>query len=165
MYLSPYVEEPLNSKIIKSFVPELRSHKCFSCFEIPLFYVYMLWTFHARFTPIRIMGKVHTSIYIQGKRIVSMISITEKENVNIIWFKEYFSTKLFWHFSQNIEYKRYNKQQIFYGILSFNQTGDIFTLNGDPPKLVDKFTYLGSSVSSIENDIDTWIANGMKSHR
>ena len=48
MYLSPYVEESLNSKVIKSFVPELRSRKCFSCFEIPLFYVYMLrtlWTF------------------------------------------------------------------------------------------------------------------------
>ena len=36
-----YVEEPLNSKVIKSFVPELRSRKCFSCFEIPMFYVYI----------------------------------------------------------------------------------------------------------------------------
>ena len=34
VYLFPYVEEPLNSKVIKSFVPELRSRKCFSCFEI-----------------------------------------------------------------------------------------------------------------------------------
>ena len=50
VYLSPYVEEPLNSKVIKSFVPELRSRKCFSCFEIPMFYVYMLWTFYVRFT-------------------------------------------------------------------------------------------------------------------
>ena len=38
----PYVEEPLNSKVIKSFVPELRNRKCFSCFGIPIFYVYML---------------------------------------------------------------------------------------------------------------------------
>ena len=45
VYLSPYVEEPLNSKVIKSFVSELRSRKCFLCFEIPMFYVYMLWTF------------------------------------------------------------------------------------------------------------------------
>ena len=48
VYLSPSVEEPLNSKVIKSFLPELRSRKCFSCFEIPMFYVYMLrtlWTF------------------------------------------------------------------------------------------------------------------------
>ena len=50
VYLSPYVEEPLNSKLIKSFVPELRSRKCFSCFEIPMFYVYMLWTVYVRFT-------------------------------------------------------------------------------------------------------------------
>ena len=41
MYLSPYVEEPLNSKVIISFVPELRSRKCFSCLEIPMFYVYI----------------------------------------------------------------------------------------------------------------------------
>ena len=39
--LSPYVEKSLNSKVIKSFVPELRSRKCFSCFEIPMFYVYI----------------------------------------------------------------------------------------------------------------------------
>ena len=48
--LSPYVEEPLNSKVIKSFVPELRSCKCFLCFGIPMFYVYMLRTFYVRFT-------------------------------------------------------------------------------------------------------------------
>ena len=47
--LSPYVEKPLNSKVIKSFVPELRSRKCFSCFGIPMFYVYMLRTFYVRF--------------------------------------------------------------------------------------------------------------------
>ena len=29
MYLSPYVEETLNSKVIKRFVPEPRSRKCF----------------------------------------------------------------------------------------------------------------------------------------
>ena len=28
-YLYPYVKKPLNSKVIKSFVPELRSRKCF----------------------------------------------------------------------------------------------------------------------------------------
>ena len=38
--------------------------------------------------------------------------------------------------------------------MSFNQTGDISTLNGSSLKLVDKFTYLGSSVSSTEKDID-----------
>ena len=49
VYLSPYIEEPLNSKVIKSFVPEQRSRKCFSCFEIPMVYVYMFWTFYVRF--------------------------------------------------------------------------------------------------------------------
>ena len=38
---------------------------------------------------------------------------------------------------------------------SYNQAGDITTLDGTPLKLVDKFTYLGSSVSSTEKDIDT----------
>ena len=48
----PYVEKPLNSKVIKSFIPELRSRKCFLCFGIPMFYVYMLRTFYVRFTHI-----------------------------------------------------------------------------------------------------------------
>ena len=42
VYLSPYVEEPLNSKVIENFVPELRSRKCFSCFESPMFDVYVM---------------------------------------------------------------------------------------------------------------------------
>ena len=37
----------------------------------------------------------------------------------------------------------------------YNQTGDISTLDAAPLKLVDKFTYLGSSVSSAEKDINT----------
>ena len=39
--------------------------------------------------------------------------------------------------------------------MCFNQAGDISTLDGTSLKLVDKFTYLGSSVSSTEKDIDT----------
>ena len=39
--------------------------------------------------------------------------------------------------------------------MCYNQTDDISTLDGTPLKLVDKFTYLGSSVSSTEKDIDT----------
>ena len=37
----------------------------------------------------------------------------------------------------------------------YNQTGDISTLGWTSLKLVDKFTYLGSSVSSTKKDIDT----------
>ena len=48
--------------------------------------------------------------------------------------------------------------------MCFNQTGDISTLGSSSLILVDKFTYLGSSVSSTEKDIDTqltkaWTAN------
>ena len=39
--------------------------------------------------------------------------------------------------------------------MRFNQTGDISTLDRTSLKLVDMFTYLGSSVSSTEKDIDT----------
>ena len=39
--------------------------------------------------------------------------------------------------------------------MCYNQTGDISTLKGTPLKLVDKFTYLGSSVESTEKDIET----------
>ena len=42
----PYVET-FNSKVIKGFVPELKSRYVFS--GIPMFYVYMLWTFRVRF--------------------------------------------------------------------------------------------------------------------
>ena len=39
--------------------------------------------------------------------------------------------------------------------MCFNQTSDISTLGGSSLKLVDKFTYLGSSLSSTETDINT----------
>ena len=39
----------------------------------------------------------------------------------------------------------------------FNQTGNIYALDGTSMKLVDKFTYQGSSFSSTEKDIDTWL--------
>ena len=41
----------------------------------------------------------------------------------------------------------------------FNQRGGISRLNIISVKLVDKFTYLESSVSSTETDINTWLAN------
>ena len=39
--------------------------------------------------------------------------------------------------------------------MCYNQMSDISTLERTPLKLVDKFTYLGSSVASTEKDIDT----------
>ena len=43
--------------------------------------------------------------------------------------------------------------------MCFNQSSDISALTGGSRKLVDKFTYLGSSISSTENDITMWLAN------
>ena len=48
--------------------------------------------------------------------------------------------------------------------MGFNQTGNISTQNSSSLKVVDKLTYLGSSVSSTETDINTrlakpWTAN------
>ena len=45
--------------------------------------------------------------------------------------------------------------------MCFNQAGDISTLEGTSLKLVDKFTYLGSSVSSNEKHIDTLLMNAL----
>ena len=41
--------------------------------------------------------------------------------------------------------------------MCFNQKGDIFTISSSSLKLVDNFSYLVSSVSSTENDIDVWL--------
>ena len=40
--LSPRVEKPFNSKVIKSFVPELRSRVCFLSFGILMLSIYEL---------------------------------------------------------------------------------------------------------------------------
>ena len=42
--------------------------------------------------------------------------------------------------------------------MCFNQRGDLSILNGNSLKLVDKFIYLGNSVSSTETDINTRLA-------
>ena len=46
--------------------------------------------------------------------------------------------------------------------MCFNQTGDSSTQNGSSLKLVDKFTYLGSSVSSTKTNINTRLAKAWK---
>ena len=42
--------------------------------------------------------------------------------------------------------------------MCFNQEGAISTLKGNPLKLVDQFTYLGSNISSTERDANICIA-------
>ena len=47
--------------------------------------------------------------------------------------------------------------------MSFIQRSDISALKGGPLKLVDKFTYLRSSVSSTDNDMQHATGKGMDS--
>ena len=46
--------------------------------------------------------------------------------------------------------------------ICYNQAGDISILYGTSLKLVDKFTYLGSSLSSTKKDIDTRLIDHME---
>ena len=46
-----------------------------------------------------------------------------------------------------------------------NQTGDISTLEGTPLKLVDKFTYLGSSVESTDKRHRNEVNESMDSYQ
>ena len=56
--LSPYVE---------SFVPELRSRKCFSCFGIPMLcYLWALWTLWTFCVPVWTFYDFFTHIHIRG---------------------------------------------------------------------------------------------------
>ena len=48
--------------------------------------------------------------------------------------------------------------------MCFNQIGDMSTLTGGSLKLLDKFTYRGSSVLSTENDINTPTAKAWTAH-
>ena len=49
--------------------------------------------------------------------------------------------------------------------MCYNQTGDISTLEGTPLKLVDKFTYLGSSVESTEKGHRNEVNESMDSYQ
>ena len=65
VYPSPYGEEPLNSKVIKSFVPELRSRQLFSCFGCSMYICYE----HSMYvSQIRIMGMLHSDYCLLADR-------------------------------------------------------------------------------------------------
>ena len=55
VYLSPYVEEPSNSNVIKSFVPELRSRKCF-CVSRFLCSMYICYDHYMSISHIAVSG-------------------------------------------------------------------------------------------------------------
>ena len=51
---------------------------------------------------------------------------------------------------------------VIHEYMCYNQTGDITTQDRTPLKLVDKFSYLGSGVSSTEKDIDMRLTKAWK---
>ena len=57
MYLSPYVEKIFNSNVVKSFVPDLRSRKCF-CVSGFLCYLYMS-NEHSMYVSCMAMSRTH----------------------------------------------------------------------------------------------------------
>ena len=87
--LSPYVEKPFNSKIIKKFVPELRSCKCFSCFGIPMFYVYILRTFYVRFTYPYIFMYGYVTIFLRfsALEISSLVTLRSLHGLVYYWYR------------------------------------------------------------------------------
>ena len=58
---------------------------------------------------------------------------------------------IYWELCKRLEFDHITK---WYEYMCYNQTGDNSTLEGTSLKLVDKFTFLRSSVSSTEKDID-----------
>ena len=72
--LSPYVEKPLNSKVIKSFVHEQRSRQVFFLFRDS--YVLSLWTFDVRFIHSHIMAMVQTHYWCPTcKNLIKAVSV------------------------------------------------------------------------------------------
>ena len=76
-----------------------------------------------------------------------LLYLSRFSRLNLLWCKISF----WWKFTLVGLHVNAHKTEY----MCYNQTGDITTLDGTPLKLVDKFTYLGSSVSSTEKDIDT----------
>ena len=76
----PHVEKPFNSKVIKSFVPELRCRKCFSCFGIPMLSICALWTLWTFCVPVWIcLFHVSTSGYVTIQCLLKInIAITHE---------------------------------------------------------------------------------------
>ena len=98
--LSSYVEEPLNSKVIKSYVPELRSRECFSCFEIPMFYVYIYYEHFMYVSHISVSWVWHRSILIHAfPKGISANSLVQNLNqlVHFLTTMTNFGVKKFIH--------------------------------------------------------------------
>ena len=69
VYLSPYAEEPLNSKVIKSFVPELKSRYVFFEFRDSYVLCMHIWISYVHFTHSRIWLCNNLSCHTKIERI------------------------------------------------------------------------------------------------
>ena len=91
----PYVEKSFNSKVIKSFVPELRSHKCFLCFGIPM-YMCVMDIMNILCTSMNMsISRIHISGCIFGPGNVTNRHGNSGSNPGYSSFKIWFSVK--WH--------------------------------------------------------------------
>ena len=91
--LSPYVDEPLNSKVIKSFVPEQRSRKCFSCFEIPMFYVIYLMNIPCTFRIFMYMAMVQWLNVFKHGFTKKIICISFAQSSGAVEYTDCFATE------------------------------------------------------------------------
>ena len=134
VYLSPYVEEPLNSRVIKkkSLIPELRSRKCF-CVSRFLCYIYtcifhigMLCPFHTwRFIMAmiqlynlvseleqgwRCQTALETPTLVFEFRAFLLLDWFPYDGLSLVWFG-----LVLWHISY---YRLFNAKSIFIHIKS-----------------------------------------------
>ena len=86
--------------------------------------------------------RIYISIYVYMNTFIPIYICI----YTFIWVRKYAYTYIYIYIHVKTEY------------VCFDQTGDISTLKGGTLKLVDKFTYLGSYVSSNETDINTQLA-------
>ena len=89
------------------------------------------------------------------KKIEKIRTLGVKENYKYLGILEDERKKLRWIPLENEKITRNHSHTHKTEYMCYNQKGDISTLEGTPLKLVDKFTYLGSSVESTEKDIET----------
>ena len=94
VYLSPFVKEPLNSKVIKSFESEQRSHYVFFVFRDPMFYLYghLMYVSHITISWLRY---TRTSLF---RRVLSLYKGYKWHILNPSrWWKSFddFATKQF----------------------------------------------------------------------
>ena len=130
VYLSPYVEEPLNSKLTKSFVPELRSRYvlCIFVFRDPMFYVYVMnipCTFHIAISWLwyNIMRRIYLT-NTSKLEFILMITYTVWQQIITGGKKmkqSHFSTSYFISKLMNTDRKITNTRKIYIRKLHFHQ--------------------------------------------